>query len=248
MKTFPWKRCNMGSASPGRAWRIIPASMPHLAIALLALAAAPLRAQFVLTFEGLQDGEEVLNYYDGGTGSFGSGPGPNYGVTFGSSALALTAPPGNFANNPTPPTILYFISGSGAVMNVPAGFTTGFSFYYASTTYAGTVTVWDQVGATGNLLATVNLPVTGSYCGGSSEAYSCWNPIGVTFTGTAKSVDFGGIANQIGFDNITFGSATPSPTGTAPVGVPALSGWATVLLALGLIFVVWRRLRPDPAA
>ncbi|HTQ79133.1 MAG TPA: hypothetical protein VMM92_03995, partial [Thermoanaerobaculia bacterium] len=35
-------------------------------------------------------------------------------------------------------------------------------------------------------------------------------PIGVSFSGVARSVDFGGTANQIGFDNITFGSQTPN--------------------------------------
>jgi len=248
MRTLPWKRCNKGSASPSRGWRSIPLSIPCLAIALLALAAAPLQAQFVLTFEGLQQGEEILNYYNGGAGNLGSGPGPNYGVTFGSAALALES--GNFALNPTPPTILYFLSGS-AVMNVPAGFTTGFSFYYASGPNAGSVTVWDQTNAAGTQLAAISLPATGSNCGGNSATFSCWNPIGVSFSGTAKSVDFGGIANEIGFDNITFGSATPSPTGTptaaAPLGVPTLSGWAMGLLAIGLIFVVWRRLRANPA-
>jgi MYXO-CTERM domain-containing protein len=36
--------------------------------------------------------------------------------------------------------------------------------------------------------------------------------IGVTFDGTAHSVDFGGTANQIAFDNITIGSDVADPT------------------------------------
>ncbi len=43
------------------------------------------------------------------------------------------------------------------VMNVASGFTTGFSFYYASA-MAGTVTVYDGLNATGNVLATI--PIT----------------------------------------------------------------------------------------
>jgi hypothetical protein len=204
-----------------------------------------MRAQYVLTFEGLQQNEEILNYYNGGQGSLGSGPGPSYGVTFGTSALALRS--GNFSSNPTPPTVLYFLSGSGAVMSVPAGFTTGFSFYYAGSV-TGSVTVWDQTGATGNLLATVNLPTTSLNCV-ANVTYSCWVPVGVSFSGTAKSVNFSGGANYIAFDNITFGSATPSSNGTppTPTGVPALSKWAMILLAIGLIFVVSRRLRGHAA-
>ena len=229
-------------ASQGARWSGRPMSTPQLATALLILMAAPLRAQSVLTFEGLQQNEQVLNYYNGGTGSLGSGPGPSYGITFGVSALALRS--GNYANNPTPPSILYFLSGSGAIMNVPAGFTTGFSFYYASGPTTGTVTVWDQVGATGNILATINLSASGSNCGGSSATFSCWNPVGGSFSGTAKSVDFGGVANEIAFDNITIGSATASggaPSAATPAAVPTLSEWAIVLLALGLVFIAWNR-------
>ena len=52
-------------------------------VSLLTVAATnALASNFVLTFNGLQNREEVLNYYDGGTGSLGSGPGTNYGITF----------------------------------------------------------------------------------------------------------------------------------------------------------------------
>jgi hypothetical protein len=240
MSTFLGKQV---AASPAvREWvrRPIPTAVPYLVTAMLALIwATPMRAQYVLTFEGLKQDEPILGYYNGGYGGNGSGPGPNYGITFGSSALALNS--GNYSSNPTPPSVLYFLSGSGAVMSVPAGFTTGFSFYYAGTV-TGTVTVWDQTGATGNLLATVNLPATSINCV-ANVTYSCWVPVGVSFSGTAKSVDFSGGADYIAFDNVTFGSATPSASGTPATGVPILSKWAMILLALGLIFVVSRRLR-----
>jgi hypothetical protein len=242
MSTFLWKRLAAAPAVSEWVRRSIPTRVPFLVTAVVALIwAAPMRAQYVLTFEGLQNEEPILNYYNGGYGGNGSGPGPSYGITFGASALALNS--GNFSRNPTPPSILFFLSGSGAVMNVPAGFMTGFSFYYASSV-TGSVTVWDQTGATGNLLATVNLPATPLNCV-VNVPYSCWVPVGVSFSGTAKSVDFAGGADYIAFDNITFGSATPSSNGTppAPTGVPTLSKWAMMLLAIGLIFVVSRRLR-----
>jgi hypothetical protein len=197
-------------------------------LALLAPIAAHAGTTVTLTFEGLQDGEEILNYYNGGFGSDGSGPGPNYGVIFGSAALAATSVAaggdGNFALNPSGDTIAFFLSGGSLVMNVPAGFTNGFSFYYAAVQSPGTLTVYDGPNATGNVLATLTLPVTGEDCGGSNEPYSCWNPIGVTFTGTAQSVNFAGADNGIGFDNITLGSNTPN--GGVIITTPSLASGA----------------------
>jgi hypothetical protein len=152
----------------------------------------------------------------------GSGPGPSWGITFGSSALALTS--GNYSSNPTVPTIVFFLTGPGVVMNVPAGFTEGFSFYYASGENTGTVTVYDGVDATGTVLATINLPATGSNCGGSPDTYSCWVPIGGSFSGTARSVNFSGGANNIGFDNITIGSSTPEGVPVPPTLLLVLAG------------------------
>src|SRR4051794_6692660 len=41
-----------------------------------------------ISFDGLQDGEQVLNFYDGGFGGFGSGPGPFMGISFTSGLAA----------------------------------------------------------------------------------------------------------------------------------------------------------------
>lgn len=192
------------------------------AISLLAvifvLAVASARAgTIVLTFEGLQDNEAVMNYYNGGLGGNGSGPGPNYGITFGPDTLALISGAnggsGNFSGSPTMPTIIYFLTGPGDVMDVPAGFDTGFSFYYSAIVSPGSVSVYSGLDGTGALLAMLDLPVTPS--GGAPEctygAYCPWFPIGVSFGGTAQSVIFSGAANYIGFDNITLGSSTPAP-------------------------------------
>jgi hypothetical protein len=175
------------------------------AVMLLWCAAAGNAA--VLTFEGLGQQESVLNYYNGGLGGNGSGPGTNYGISFSPNALALQS--GNFSDNPSVPTILFFLSGNAATMNVAAGFDTGFSFFYAAS-QGGSVNVYDGLNATGNILASLLLPDT-------ATPYSVWNPIGVSFAGIAKSVDFGGAADYIGFDDITLGSATP---GNNPVPEP----------------------------
>ena len=159
-----------------------------------------------LTFEGLQNNEPIQNYYNGGYGGLGSGPGPNYGVTFGPDSLSIISivngGGGNFTGNPSGDTTAYFRSGPGVVMNVANGFQNGFSFYYASGGNTGTVTVADK---SGNPLRSISIG-NGSYCDGV-YVYSCWTAIGVTFSGTAYSVSFGGATNGIGFDNITLGNS-----------------------------------------
>jgi hypothetical protein len=96
-------------------------------------------------------------------------------------------------------------------MDVPAGFTKGFSFYYSAIVYPGSVSVYSGLDGTGSLLATLDLPVTPF--GGAPQcrygAYCPWFPVGVSFSGTAESAIFSGSANYIGFDNITLGASTP---------------------------------------
>ncbi len=185
----------------------------------------------VLTFEGLKNLESVDNYYNGGLGGDGSGPGSNYGISFSSNSLALISDTvggtGNFDASalPSPSTGLFFLSGGAATMNVAAGFDTGFSFYYSAINVAGSIKGYDGLNATGNVLATLTLPTTPSIPGGRFQPLV---PIGVAFAGTAMSVDFGGSANQIVFDNITLGTDNPA--------VPEPS--ALVLGAIGLVSLV----------
>jgi len=169
----------------------------------------------ILNFEGLADGEPILNFYDGGLGGFGTGPGPDFDIIFGPDALAIidadSGGSGNFANEPSSDTIAFFLTGPGVIMNVPNGFTTGFSFYYTSSR-VGSVTVYDGLDGTGNVLATVPVFINWTACGASGDPtgeFACWDPVGVSFTGTAKSVNFSGVANQVGFDEITLGSVIP---------------------------------------
>jgi hypothetical protein len=221
--------------------------LSHLAVIFVLAVPSARAGTIVLNFEGLQDQEPVLNYYNGGFGGNGSGPGPSFGITFGPDSLAIISGAaggtGNFSGAPTMPTVLFFLSGPGDVMDVPAGFTTGFSFFYSAINEPGVVTVWSGLNATGTMLASLDLSVTPSEPGTPGCPYGqyCpWFPVGVTFEGTAESVNFSGTANHIGFDNITLGSKTPV------VPEPA-----TVMLfgsgLLGLVGLVRRRRKMQSA-
>ena len=200
----------------------------------------------VLDFEGLGDQEPVNEFYNGGTGGNGSGPGANLGVSFSTNSLSLidvdAGGSGNFGGEPSPDTCLFFLTGAAATMNVAAGFTTGFSFFYSAINNPGVIRVYDGLNATGTLLATLDLPLTpNNGAPDPNGSFSPLVPIGVTFAGTAMSVDFGGTVNQVAFDNITLGSSTPGGGGGPPPGpaVPAPTLSPAWLLALvGLLGLV----------
>ena len=177
----------------------------------------PANGVIVLDFEGLGNDDPINNFYNGGTSGYGNS-GANYGIEFG-DAIGLidfdAGGTGNFANEPSPSTIMVFMDANQAYLNVAAGFTTGFSFYYSSFSI-GAVSVYDGLSGTGSLLATVNLPSNFNLnnCTGDPDGLVCnWDPIGVAIAGTAKSVVFSGGVLSIGFDDITFGSLTPGGTG-----------------------------------
>ena len=217
------------------------------ALASVALPQMASAAVVSLDFENINstypstDYANVLDYYNGGTSSDGTS-GTNYGVSFGSNALAICLnTPGNICSNTSRGGFgdpksqlggLFFLSGTETFLNVAAGFTTGFSFNYASSV-VGSVGVFDGLNGTGNLLATLNLTpnLASGSCPSGSGDFCPFGPSGVTFAGTAKSISFGGVANQIVFDDITFGSAVPGPVS----GVPEPATWGMMLLGFGMM-------------
>lgn len=184
-------------------------------MALCTLNISEANTAVVLDFEGLQDLERVLDYYDDGLGGNGSGPGEDYGISFSPSALALIdaddGGSGNIGGEPSEPTAMVFLEGS-AILNMSEGFDTGFSFSYSAPFYTGTVKIYEGENATGALIKTVNLPTTASDGGDPTGDYSPFFEVGVPIEGIARSIDFGGTANYIAYDDVTFGSATPGET------------------------------------
>ena len=203
-----------------------------------------------LTFEGINtyphsNNDQILEFYNGGFSSVGT-TGPNYGVSFPTNALNIclndlnticsNTSRGGLGDPNSQLGALFFLSGSNTYVNVAAGFTTGFAFNYTAIGVGGTVNVWSGLNGTGSLLASLVLPVTTSGpCVGYNAGFCPFFPVGVAFSGTAMSIDFGGVANQIVFDDVTFGSSqvgTPEPSSLLLLG----SG------VLGLAGVVRRKL------
>lgn len=215
--------------------------------AMLALPAAANAAVVTLNFEGVNATypsgfANVLGFYNGGTSSDGT-TGTNYGIEFSDNALAIclnsttvvcsNTSRGGLGDPNSQKGGLFFLTGSETFMNVAAGFDTGFSFNYVSFSQPGSVSVFDDLNGTGNLLATINLSPNAGSCPGYSADFCPFSAIGVSFSGTAKSVSFAGVANQIVFDDVTFGSATP--------GVPEPAAWVMMLAGFGLVGSAMRR-------
>jgi hypothetical protein len=208
------------------------------AIALAGAATAANSAVITLDFEGVGNTAAILDFYNGGTDSQGNS-GTNYGIDFSPNTLGIidsdAGGSGNIANEPSPDTVMFWLDDTDAIMNVAAGFDTGFSFFYSSA-QAASVRVFDGLDATGNLLGQIDLvPQFNDNCVGDPNGQYCnWTPIGVAFAGTARSIDFGGTANQVAYDNVTFGSDDPTD-----VPEPA----TIALLGLGVLGIGAQRRR-----
>ena len=203
-----------------------------------------------LNFEGINATypsgyAQVLGFYNGGMSSDGTS-GTNYGVEFTDNALAICLnTPGVNCSNTSRGGIapgselgaLFWLNGPETYMNYAAGFEEGFSFNYAAPNTPGSVSVYDGLNGTGNLLATLDLGLTPSTCDSSyAAAYCPFVAAGVNFDGVARSISFAGTANYIVFDDVTFGSAVP--------GIPEPSTYALFGIGLvGLAFASRRKIR-----
>ncbi|WP_310417608.1 hypothetical protein [Chamaesiphon sp. OTE_8_metabat_110] len=202
-----------------------------LATALVAVPKSQ-AATISLNFEGIDvaggsNNTSINNFYNGGTSGSGTS-GVDYGVTFSPNASALSL---NTLSNPGVSNTsrgglgdpssqnggLIFLSGTQTFINYANGFDTGFSLFYAAINNPGSISVYDGLNGTGGLLATLGLPITTGSCPGYNAGFCPFAPVGVSFAGTARSIGFAGVANQIVLDDVTFGSVTPgAPTTAVP--------------------------------
>ena len=130
--------------------RHAPASALVLAGILILAANTNADPITTISFDGLQTGEDVLNYYNGGFGSLGSGPGPSLGVMF--SPGWIVSPPDVYDE---PGGKSAYINRS-ATMNMPNGWSGLVSFYYLGGPLV--VDFYSGPGGTGNLVQTLSLP------------------------------------------------------------------------------------------
>jgi hypothetical protein len=115
----------------------------------------------VLDFNNLQPQEQILDYYNGGFGNMGSGPGPNYGITF--SPDFITTDQGvSFGPEALQGATLTTTMG---VMDVEGGFSGFFSFYYVSTETENpdSVILYSGLDGTGLDVGTFALPAVGLF-------------------------------------------------------------------------------------
>jgi PEP-CTERM motif len=201
-----------------------------LVLALLLVTSTSARA-LTLDFSGLAPvgsfGEQVLGYYDGGVGSEGSGPGPDLGIVFGPLAIAVrdsdAGGQADIANEPSPDVVLGTLGT--AAMDVAAGFTGALEFSYSSVA-TGTVSIYDGLGGTGNLLTSESLGVTGVGPGDPNGGdFGIWLPVQMSFAGIARSVVFDVASTSTVFDDVTL-EPVPEPSAllSAAIGLAVFAG------------------------
>lgn len=158
-----------------------------------------------VSFDGLKSGEQVLDYYAGGFGNEGSGPGPNFGISF-TNGLAAD------------PTVLMFgpsglVTAPSVTMTLSAPLSGLISFYFTGT---GHISFYSGPNATGTLVADDAL------------VYPPFFPFGATPGSFESAVFVPSGTGPLRLDSITFGAQViPEPS----VGVMVAIG---MILVVGL--------------
>ena len=117
-------------------------------------------------------------------------------------------------------------------MNVTGGFKSAFSFDYIAG-ISGSLTLYSGLAGTGSVLATILLPVTPTCSSGPT--YCEWLPVGIDFSGTAKSAVFGGQHLYLVVDNIKLNTGTVS-------AVPEPASLLLVCTGIAGLFIRGRKL------
>ncbi|WP_254564525.1 Calx-beta domain-containing protein [Oscillatoria sp. HE19RPO] len=157
----------------------------------------------LLNFEGVGNLDPVSGFYG------------DRGITFSPNALGIISTDaldalgfpdefgGNFAPPPSGTTALTYGEEGAIVMNVEGGFDNQLSFFYASPFASHTVTLYDGLGASGNILASIPLSTTAA--GSLPHVYAEFEQVTLPFAGVARSVSFGSVPNKLILDDILLG-------------------------------------------
>lgn len=157
----------------------------------------------LLNFEGVGNLDPVNGFYG------------DRGITFSPNALGIMSTDaldalgfpdefgGNFAPPPSGTTALTYGEQGAIVMNVEGGFDNQLSFFYASPFATHTVTLYDGLGASGNILASIPLSTTAA--GSLPHVYGEFEQVTLPFAGIARSVSFGSVSNKLILDDILLG-------------------------------------------
>lgn len=200
------------------------------AIAASFVAGSAAAGPVTLDFEGIGEFAAIADYYNGGAAADGA-RGPNYGISFSSDSVVLidseAGGSGTIGGMPSGVAVATFFDGGAAIMNVAAGFDTRLAFHYAAGEPAF-VNVFDDLGGAGNLLASLDLGVNVAHCMDGNNLFCQFSLVELLFSGTARSVVFGGPNAWLTVDDVTIGIADSEP----PAEVPEPATLA--LAALGL--------------
>ncbi|HEX8027319.1 MAG TPA: PEP-CTERM sorting domain-containing protein [Vicinamibacterales bacterium] len=242
------------------------------AASLLAAATTGHAAQATLDFEALEGGhdgvhvERPANFYNGGLGSMGAGPGQNYGITFTGVDATSVEPFAickvNFCNSPGNALFIFGDEQNGtqhgAVLHVEGGFSGIFEFD-AAIAAGDTVDVIVRTSlpnppyASKYQVATIRNPNQQDTCGRLECAFYHYtvdltDHIHVQQDYLVYDIQFGTrLTDAVFIDNITFHDLN-LPTAESPT--TAVPEPATILLAataLGLVLARQRRRNTPPS-
>lgn len=194
---------------------------PHdVGVITLSALGAPGQTCALIDFEGLGDNQLV-----------GTIPGP-IDVTFGPSWLSLIDADdggnGNFANEPSESTVVYFLTSVDPIdFSQPVQFVQ-VSYVASAQSLPLSLTAWDGPGGTGNIVDvtqgnTLGTDFDGASCGGDpSGAFCLWDVLTLTApTNSIRSITLSGaVADQFAFDDMTFCTTDPIERYCFGVGCP----------------------------
>ena len=192
---------------------------------LVLLSQVSAQTKGIATFGQLKNLEFVQEFYNGGTGSMGSGPGKDLQLQFTPNAQVIVSASkggsGNFINNPGGYPVLFFQTGTDVVVNAIAHVSVGLWFTY-SALQQGTATVYAGPNGTGTVLATITLSLNNSGC--NTYKMCVWTPMAVPLTTPAGSIRFSGTANFLAIGAIHLGMKIPTATGLTSSLNPSAQG------------------------